>query len=53
MESLKSSSTISTQGKVSNGNVESSKISRISPHSTSKKLSKGLEQEFDLIHSKE
>ena len=51
--SNQSSSTISTLVKTSNVDVESSKISRISPHSTSKKLSKELEQEFDLIHSKE
>lgn len=59
MESSKSStsrqscSTVSTLGKISNVDLESSKISKISPHSTSKKLSKELEQEFDLIHSKE
>ena len=51
--SNQSSSTISTLVKTSNVDVESSKISRISPHSTSKVLSKGLKEEFDLIHTKE
>ena len=51
--SNQSSNTISMLGKTSNVDVEFSKISRISLHSTSKQLSKGLEQEFDLIHSKE